>query len=182
VIKRVVTGAWLPDGTRDVILHPTAFAGWVGLLITMINLLPIGQLDGGHVAVAFFGNRYNGFSRRLHQALPLAAMAVFAWTVVLVRGETRGTPLWSVGVAASIAAGAAMPWMIWWGMVALVRRSSGAAMDHPPVDVQPLPPSRRALFWLMVALFALLLMPIPYRKSLAGARAEAPAAAEPSRR
>src|SRR6185369_17137234 len=86
VIKRVVTGAWLPDGTHDVFLHPTAFAGWVGLLITMINLLPIGQLDGGHVAVAFFGNRYNAFSRRLHQALPLAAMAVFAWTVVLVRG------------------------------------------------------------------------------------------------
>ena len=37
----------------------------------MINLLPIGQLDGGHVATAYFGNRYNAFARRLHRFMPL---------------------------------------------------------------------------------------------------------------
>ena len=41
----------LPPGT-DIYLHPLAYAGWVGILITALNLFPIGQLDGGHVLYA----------------------------------------------------------------------------------------------------------------------------------
>jgi membrane-associated protease RseP (regulator of RpoE activity) len=61
--------------TADIYLHPVARGAWVGLLATALNLLPIGQLDGGHVLYSFFGERTKWLSRLFVAVLVL--MGVF---------------------------------------------------------------------------------------------------------
>jgi len=56
-IRYILTGLPAPLGGRDVSLHPMAWAGWAGLLVTGLNLIPVGQLDGGHALYALLGRR-----------------------------------------------------------------------------------------------------------------------------
>jgi membrane-associated protease RseP (regulator of RpoE activity) len=165
LLKWLVKGAWLPDGVSDVRLHPIAFASWVGLLITMINLLPVGQLDGGHIASAYFGNGYNRFAEGLRKLLPIGAAAVFFWVLHAVKLEARSA--WRLGPGALIALNAAVPWVMWFFLLGLMRRMTGG-VNHPPVDDKPLPPSRRLLFWVMVVVFVAVLVPVPLRRIFVG--------------
>jgi membrane-associated protease RseP (regulator of RpoE activity) len=71
-IQRLVLGP-IPE-THDVLLHPIGYAGWVGLFVTALNLLPVGQLDGGHIAYAVFG--------RKSRTIFLLAIAVMAFITI----------------------------------------------------------------------------------------------------
>jgi len=75
LISWLVVGP-LPNG-YDVVIHPVGFAGWIGLLVTSLNLMPIGQLDGGHVAYALWGERQNKISKIFF--LGLLGLGVFGW-------------------------------------------------------------------------------------------------------
>ena len=66
----------IPPG-YEIFLHPVAFAGWVGILVTAFNLFPIGQLDGGHVAYALFGRKSQNLARFF--LLVFVVMGVFFW-------------------------------------------------------------------------------------------------------
>jgi membrane-associated protease RseP (regulator of RpoE activity) len=68
-----------------VILHPTALAAWFGLFVTAMNLLPIGQLDGGHVVYALFGQRV---AKAVSVGLfgLLIAMGIMVWPGWLIFG------------------------------------------------------------------------------------------------
>ncbi len=86
----------LPDGAA-VTLHPVAFAGWVGMLVTFLNLMPVGQLDGGHVVYALFGRRHRLVSRLTVLGLLLLALASWQWLVwvglLLAMGTAHPSPL-----------------------------------------------------------------------------------------
>ena len=56
-VRYFFTGQPFPWGALDVMLHPVAWAGWAGLFVTGINLLPAGQLDGGHIFSTLFGEK-----------------------------------------------------------------------------------------------------------------------------
>jgi len=74
-LSRVILGI-TPDNA-DILLHPVAFAGWIGLFVTSLNLIPVGQLDGGHIAFALFGDKQKNVSIVL--IVILAVMGIFFW-------------------------------------------------------------------------------------------------------
>jgi membrane-associated protease RseP (regulator of RpoE activity) len=71
-----IMGKTPPPG-MDIQLHPIGFAAWFGFYATALNLLPVGQLDGGHVAYALFGPTH----RRISQAFlfTLIPLGIFYW-------------------------------------------------------------------------------------------------------
>jgi membrane-associated protease RseP (regulator of RpoE activity) len=131
-LSRLVLG--VDPSAVTVTLHPMAFAGWFGLFVTSINLLPVGQLDGGHVTYALFP--------RFHRTIS-TLFVISCVMMVLV-------PL-------------ALGWDLWWGWLLWAVLSIGLGLGHPAtVDRDtPLNPRRAIAAWLSVALFVVTFSPVP---------------------
>jgi Zn-dependent protease len=86
-----------PLGSTDVFINQVAWAGWVGLLVTFLNLIPAGQLDGGHVIYAVFGRRVN---RIVPVILVFTVLLGFFWSgwwlwafLIFMLGRSHAEPL-----------------------------------------------------------------------------------------
>ncbi len=149
-LKRVVLGP-IAAGS-DVDLNPIAFAGWTGLLVTALNLLPIGQLDGGHVAYALFGTPQNRYARVVHWML----LGMFALNLARFAPRffhERTFDAFVTWMSNSLF------WLIWWGALHGLKRVGGR--DHPPTEPGELHPARRWIAIVTLVLFVLLFMPAP---------------------
>jgi len=157
-----VLSKWLVLGPisagQDVLLHPVAEAGWAGLFVTMINLLPFGQLDGGHISYALFGERQNRAAPWIRRAL----LPLFLFNVLSFLAPTlfHGAKLDLLSVF-----GNSLFWLFWYGLLGLLARFSGGT-DHPPCERGELSRVRRGVAWFSLALFLLLFMPTPYSQVL----------------
>lgn len=82
---------------HDVLLHPVAFAGWIGFFVTALNLIPVGQLDGGHIVYALIGERHAKLSKVLIGVMIVLGLAVWegwlVWAVLLVILGFRHPPI-----------------------------------------------------------------------------------------
>ncbi len=82
VLARWLVRGPLPPG-HVLMFHPVAFAAWIGLLVTTLNLVPLGQLDGGHVLYALLGRRRARAASRVVSAGLLAAGIFLSWNWLL---------------------------------------------------------------------------------------------------
>ena len=177
-------GAYRVPG-HEVLHYPVLLAGWLGLFFTALNLLPVGQLDGGHVVYALFGPAVHRVVARvttlllllsggvgfvlgtamglgpelrwlalaLLYALAFARLFEGAWAVVApaVGGALALTALVVFATPGLAAVVGYTGWLVWIGLILFVIR-----VDHPPVQVrEPLTPTRKALGYLCLAIFAL---------------------------
>lgn len=125
---------WLFGINDNAMLHPTAFAAWVGLFVTAMNLIPVGQLDGGHIATAMFGDR----GRYVSYA------AVFG--------------LLGLGLAPMLGFGGSENWLV----LALLVGFMG--VRHPPTldGVSGLDAKRQLLGWITFAIGVLCFTVVPF--------------------
>ena len=157
-LKAMVFGHIPAD--QDVHLHPTALAAWAGFLVTFLNMIPVGQLDGGHVAYALFGKRQN----KLAGLFIYTPVVLFIYNAIvhvlpiLRRGMAEGFS--NLGWQAWMPVSACTVWVTIFILLLVMRRASG--VGHPPVDDEKLSPVRRLVAIATLVMLISLFMPSPW--------------------
>ncbi|QKY21055.1 site-2 protease family protein [Halolamina sp. CBA1230] len=124
------------DPSRAV--HPVVMGGWIGMFFTVLNLLPVGQLDGGHILRAVLGDRQETVAALVPGAL--FGLAGYLW-YVRDMGMQNSVGLWLL-----------------WGFITLLVSFGGAA---DPIDETPVGWKRVIVAGLTFALGALCFLPVP---------------------
>jgi membrane-associated protease RseP (regulator of RpoE activity) len=120
--------------TVNVNLNPIAFAGWLGLFVTTLNLLPVGQLDGGHVIYALFPRRHRTIS----------VLFVISCVLMVLVPLALGVSFWG-------------GWLIWAVLSIFLGLGHPSTIDRDT----PLNPRRALAAWATVALFIVTFSPVP---------------------
>jgi membrane-associated protease RseP (regulator of RpoE activity) len=136
-IRYFLTGHPIPFGGLDVQLHSVALAGWAGLLVTALNLVPVGTLDGGHVAYGLFGEK----ARRIFPIALGVLIALIFLPVLLTLSLTSFN----------------LSWLLWIFILFWL----GNVRTQPLDDITELDPKRRALGFFVLFIFLLIFTPIP---------------------
>ncbi|MCF8216472.1 MAG: site-2 protease family protein [Chlorobium sp.] len=134
--------------------YPFLFTGWIGSFVTALNLLPVGQLDGGHISYAMFGRR--GHFR---------AATIFLWFIFLLALpsflELTGTmflPDLHLRIPDAIMQWSWPGWMFWFLILWRVIRTT-----HPPTSFDhPLDSRRMIIGWIAILIFVISFTPIPF--------------------
>lgn len=128
----------IPEG-HTILIHPIGFAGWVGLLVTALNLIPIGQFDGGHILYALLREKAHTFSTALANILTVLVLGAF------IAHQWGGYENY---------------YWTWWLMVLLMRL---IGTRHPPTlnDAKPLSLGRTVVGWLLLLFVPIGLTPTP---------------------
>jgi membrane-associated protease RseP (regulator of RpoE activity) len=115
----------VPEG-MDRLISPLEHAGWAGMFVTMINLIPVGQLDGGHVAYALFGPRQDRIAQWVHRS-----MLVFFFVSVasfVARDVRGGFGLHHIGHHVNNS----LFWLLWFEVLAILGSVSTQAAAKEP--------------------------------------------------
>lgn len=145
--KWLVFGEILPNAVtgRDVFMNQMTFAAWIGLLVTALNLLPVGQLDGGHTVFAMFGRKARYANLATVALLTLFAIAGLPFMQQLF------PVLENIGYAG---------WFLWLFLIVAM-----IGVGHPPAldDVTTLDTRRRLIGFIVILIFILTFVPVPMR-------------------
>jgi membrane-associated protease RseP (regulator of RpoE activity) len=134
----VLTGTQLSYADPALRVHPVVVGGWVGMFVTFLNLLPVGQLDGGHITRAMLGRR----QETLAALVPLVLFALGGYLAFVREIALEAVFLW-----------------FFWGLIAVGLAYAGPAR---PVTDEPLDRKRMAVGTVTLLLGLLCFTPVPF--------------------
>ncbi len=130
--------------------YPFLCVGWFGLFVTAMNLLPVGQLDGGHMIYAMFGEAHKKIARVFFVLILIIGLLGL---LPLLPKQILGGTINQVGWTG---------WLFWCAILFFVIK-----ITHPPVmDTSPLDRKRKIIGWLTILIFVISFSPNPFTIAL----------------